>query len=615
MGYRNTGELLADLRRIGQLVEIHEPVDADLEAAAIQRRVFAVGGPAIFFANVKNCRFPMVSNLFGTMERMRYIFRDTVDQLARIVELGVDPTDLLRRPRLLFKVPWWAWRAFPRRVRTGPVLACQTTISQLPQLRSWPKDGGAFITLPQVYTEDPDRPGLLHSNLGMYRIQISGGKYSPDKQIGLHYQLHRDIARHHARALELGKPLRVNIFVGGPPAMTVAATMPLPPHLSELSFAGLLAGFRIPMIVRPGELAISAEADFCIVGHIEPGLLLPEGPFGDHLGYYSLQHDFPVIHVEKVYHRRDAVWPFTVVGRPPQEDSMFAKLIHEIVGPVVPRAIPGVKAVHAVDAAGVHPLCLAIGTEKYLPYEDPRRPRQLLTQAYALLGYGQISLTKYLFIVAEEDNPHLDINDIGEFFRHVLERVDWRRDLHFFTCTNMDTLDYTGPRLHEGSKLVVVAAGPPRRILPVALDGRIVLPVNLGFHDPRVVLPGILVVQGPRYQADSSGTDQAVARFASSFKKSDPINAFPLIVIVDDSDFAARTLENFLWVTFTRSNPASDTYGIEAFLHAKHWGCHGSLVIDARMKPTYPPPVEEDPQIVRRVEALAAPGKPLHGIL
>ncbi len=614
MGYRNTGELLADLRKIGQLIEIHEPVDADQEAAAIQRRVFAAGGPAIYFAHVKNCRFPLVSNLFGTMERVRYIFRDTLEHLSTIVQLGVDPTDLLRRPRLIFKAPWWAWRAFPRPVRWGPVLACQTTIDQLPQLRSWPQDGGAFITLPQVYTEDPARPGLLHSNLGMYRIQISGGRYQPNLQVGLHYQLHRDIARHHALALARGENLRVNIFVGGPPAMTVAATMPLPPHLSELSFAGLLAGFRIPMIVRPGNLPISAEADFCIVGSVEPGLL-PEGPFGDHLGYYSLEHEFPVIRVERVFHRRDAVWPFTVVGRPPQEDSMFAKLIHELVGPVLPRTVPGVKAIHAVEAAGVHPLCLAIGSERYIPYEDPRRPRQLLTQAYALLGYGQISLTKYLFIVAEEDNPHLDVYDVAEFFRHVLERVDWKHDLHFFTCTNMDTLDYTGSRLHEGSKVAVVAAGPPRRVLPVALDARMALPAHLGFTKPRVVLPGILVVEGPPYHPDSSGTDQAVARFAAFYKRTDPVNAFPLIVIVDDSDFTARRLENFLWVTFTRSNPASDTYGIEAFLHAKHWGCHGSLVIDARMKPGYPPPLEEDPAVVRRVEALAAPGKPLHGII
>ena len=615
MGYRNLQQLLADLRKIGQLVEIHEPVDADLEAAAIHRRVFAAGGPAIFFANVKNCRFPMVSNLFGTMARLRYIFRDTLDQLSRVVELGFDPTDLLRRPRLLLKAPFWAWQALPRKIRSGPVLACQTRIDQLPQLRCWPQDGGAFITLPQVYTEDPAHPGLLSSNLGMYRIQISGGKYIPNVQIGLHYQLHRDIARHHARAIELGQPLRVNIFVGGPPAMTVAATMPLPPQISELSFAGLLAGFRIPMICRPGQLAISAEADFCIVGYIEPGVLLPEGPFGDHLGYYSLTHDFPVIRVEKVYHRRDAVWPFTVVGRPPQEDSMFAKLIHELVGPVVPRAVPGVKAVHAVDAAGVHPLCLAIGSEKYIPYEDPRRPRQLLTQAYALLGYGQISLTKYLFIVAEEDNPSLDVHDVAEFFRHLLERVDWRRNLHFFTCTNMDTLDYSGNGLHQGSKLVVVAAGPPKRTLPVAFDARIILPRDLGFRNPRVVLPGILVIEGPPYRPDKTGTDNAVARFVASYKASDLINIFPLIVVVDDSDQTARNLENFLWVTFTRSNPATDVHGIDSFIAAKHWGCFGSLVIDARMKPGYPPPVEEDPKVVRRVEALAARGGPLHGII
>ena len=174
--------------------------------------------------------------------------------------------------------------------------------------------------------------------------------------------------------------------------------------------------------------------------------------------------------VEHVWHRRDAIWPFTVVGRPPQEDSVLGQLIHELVGPAIPRQIPGVRAVHAVDAAGVHPLLLAIGSERYVPYEEPRRPRELLTLANALLGHGQLSLAKYLWIVAAEDNPELDVRDVPEFFRHVLERVDWRRDLHFQTCTTIDTLDYSSGRLNEGSKVVIAAAGPPLRTLQAGCE-------------------------------------------------------------------------------------------------------------------------------------------------
>jgi 4-hydroxy-3-polyprenylbenzoate decarboxylase len=604
-----------DLEASKQLVRIEEPIDPYLEAAEIQRRVFHAGGPAIYFASVKGCRFPMVSNLFGTMKRLRYLFRDTLRAMERLVRLAVDPADALRRPRLHLATPWHAWHARPKLVRRGPALAHETAIDQLPQLKSWPDDGGAYITLPQVYTEDPDRPGLAGSNLGMYRIQLSGGDYEPNREVGIHYQIHRGIAAHHAAAIRRGEKLRVNVFVGGAPAMTVAAVMPLPEGMSELAFAGVLGGHRVPMIHRPGELPVYAEADFCITGYIEPKRELLEGPFGDHLGYYSLRHPFPVLRVEKVYHRDRPVWPFTVVGRPPQEDTMFARLIHELTGPVLPKAIPGLHAVHAVDAAGVHPLVLAIGSERYVPYEHRRRPAELLTLANAILGYGQLSLAKYLVIVAREDNPDLEVENVAEVFRHVLERIDWRRDVHFQTCTTIDTLDYSGEGLNQGSKVVLAATGPASRILPVAIDSRIKIPGHLGFRDPRVCLPGILVVQGPPFRPDATGADPAVERFCATYHRHDAINGFPLIVVVDDSPFAAATLNHFLWTTFTRSNPATDIYGIERFMVAKHWGCHGSLVIDARSKPHHAPPLVEDPDVTRRVDALGARGGPLHGII
>ncbi len=614
MGYRNLRECIQDLEAAGQLVRIEQPVDPYLEAAEIQRRVFRAGGPAVLYLRVKDCPFPMVSNLFGTMERMRYLFRDALESVARMVELGVDPTDLFRRPRMYLTAPLTARYARPRMVKRGPVLQCETTLGQLPQLVSWPDDGGAYITLPQVYTENPDAPGLGSANLGMYRVQISGGQYQQGVEAGLHYQIHRGIAAHHAAAIRRGEILRVNVFVGGPPAMTVAAVMPLREGMSELAFAGLLGRQRIAMVERPGQLPALAEADFCLAGYLEPGRRLPEGPFGDHLGYYSLAHEFPVMRVERVYHRKDAVWPFTVVGRPPQEDTMFGRLIHEIVGPVMPKAVPGVQAVHAVDAAGVHPLLLAIGSERYVPYEEPRRPRELLTLANAILGQGQLSLAKYLLIVAREDAPDLDIHDLPEFLRHVLERGDWRRDLHFQTSTTIDTLDYTGTGLNEGSKVVIAAAGPPQRKLPVAIDSRIRMPESLGFGDPRVCLPGILVVEGPTYSA-AGQRDTAIERFCAQYARADAINNFPLIVVVDDSDMAARNLENFLWVTFTRSNPAADIDGIEPFTLQKHWGCRGALVIDARIKPHHAPPLAEDPEVTKRVDALGAPFGPLHGVI
>lgn len=609
MSYATLRACVADLERTGRLLRIDDEIDPCLEAACIQRRVYQAGGPALLFRRVQGCRFPLISNLFGTLERTRFIFRQMLQAVRHLVELKVDPAVFWKNPWRYRDVPRTLWYLRPRFVASGPILAHTTTIRQLPQLVSWPRDGGAFITLPQVYTEDADRPGWRHANLGMYRVQLSGNAYVQDRQVGLHYQIHRGIGVHHAAALRKGCPFRVNIFVGGPPALTLAAVMPLPEGLPELAFAGALGGRRLRLIgSRNGELPIAADVDFCITGTVDSDKLLPEGPFGDHLGYYSLQHPFPVLNVDKVYHREDAIWPFTVVGRPPQEDTTFGQIIHEITGPIIPTVVHGVRAVHAVDAAGVHPLLLAIGSERYVPYTPRRRPQELLTSACALLGQGQLSLAKYVLIVAAEDNPELDIHDIPAFFRHLLERVDWRNDVHFHTRTTIDTLDYSGSGLNEGSKVVLAAVGPQRRELPATLPAGLQLPES--YAEPRVCLPGVLAVRAPRH-----GVRQEERGFGAFYGAADPINGFPLIVLVDDSNFTAQSLNNFLWVTFTRSNPASDIQGIgESIIH-KHWGCAGALVIDARIKSHHAPPLEDDPAVVRRVQALAAPGRVLHGII
>lgn len=606
-GYRSLRQCVEDLERHGHLRRVDVEIDARLEAAEIQRRVYQAGGPALLYTRVKGCKFPMVSNLFGSMERLRFMFRGTLASVRKLVELRTDPGALARRPWRYVGMPFIGLRLLPWGRRGGPVLAHETTISQLPQVVSWPDDGGAFITLPQVYSEDPDAPGFARSNLGMYRVQLSGGQYAADRQIGLHYQIHRGIGVHHAAAIRRGERLRVNVFVGGPPALTVAAVMPLPEGLPELAFAGALGGRRVRMVRRGDGLPFAGEADFVITGTIDPSLRLPEGPFGDHLGYYSLAHEFPVLNVERVYHRADAIWPFTTVGRPPQEDTAFGAFIHELTGPIIPTVLPGIHAVHAVDAAGVHPLLLAIGSERYVPYAPRRQPQELLTLASAVLGQGQMSLAKYLIICAREDAPALEIHDIAAFMRHVLARVDWRRDLHFHTRTTIDTLDYSGTGFNEGSKLVIAAVGEPVRELPTELPAGLNLPD--GFTAPRVCLPGVLAVQGPAHGL------RTAREFCAALDERAAINEFPLVVLVDDSEFVARTLNNFLWVCFTRSNPAVDVEGIGAEVVHKHWGCRGSLVIDARIKAHHAPPLIEDPAVTRRIDALAAAGGPLHGLL
>ncbi len=637
MGYRSLKSCVDDLAKHNQLVCIDAPVDAYLEAAAIHRRVFAAGGPAIYFAQVAGCRFPMVSNLFGDIDRARWIFRDTYRSVQRLIDLKIDPTRALKEPWKYATAPLGALRMLPGYSRRGAVLENQTTLGQLPQLTSWPRDGGPFVTLPQVYTEDVSSPGLMKSNLGMYRVQFGGNEYAED-EVGLHYQLHRSIGVHHKAAMAAGELFAVNIFVGGSPAMTLAAVMPLPEGMSELTFAGALAGRRIKMVRQAEGLPVYADADFAICGVVVDGVAKPEGPFGDHLGYYALQHDFPVLRVSKVYHRADAIWPFTVVGRPPAEDTAFGELIHDLTGPIIPTVLPGIKGVNAVDAAGVHPLLLAIGSERYMPWMKEPRPQELLTQASAILGQGQLSLAKFLWIANHSDDPLLDLHDIGSFFRHMLSRADWRRDLHFHTQTTIDTLDYSGEGFNAGSKLVVAAAGPPRFELATAVPDKLKLPA--GFAGAWVVLPGVLAVGAPKLPAPlfdydavrrgaQSGEQMETAglaaagkqstadrrRFCEAFGPDDPINQFRLILLVDDPAFVAESLNNFLWATFTRSNPATDVDGIAAFCRDKHWGCQGALVIDARIKPHHAPVVEEDPEITKKVESLATAGGPLRGLI
>jgi 4-hydroxy-3-polyprenylbenzoate decarboxylase len=357
-----------------------------------------------------------------------------------------------------------------------------------------------------------------------------------------------------------------------------------------------------------------AEADFVISGEIDQTRTKPEGPFGDHLGYYSLVHDFPVMRVTAVHHRPGAIWPFTVVGRPPQEDTSFGEFIHELTGPVIPTVLPGVKAVHAVDAAGVHPLLLAIGSERYVPYAQERQPQELLTIANAILGQGQLSLAKVLLIVAQEDDPTLDIHDIPAFLRHLLERLDPTRDLHFQTRTTIDTLDYSaGQGLNAGSKLVIAAAGPKRRTLATQLPEGLTLPDWC--QSARVVLPGILAITGPKITNTQAEYHPELLALGDHLRAhAERLAGFPWITLVDDAEFAAATLNNWLWMVFTRVDPATDVHGIGGLTFRKHFGCSGSIIMDARLKPHMAPPLLEDPQIVRRVDELCARGGPLHAL-
>lgn len=591
MIYKSTIDLVNDLEKHGHLIRIKEEVDPYLEMAAIQLRIFEQNGKAVLFENIKGCNFQAVSNMYGTSERSRFIFRDTFEKVQQMIELKNDPIKAIKSPFKNLSTGLLALKAIPKKKNSLPSYMKETTIDQLPLIQCWPNDGGAFITLPQVYSEDPKKPGVMNSNLGMYRVQLSGNDYELNKEIGLHYQIHRGIGVHQNKANKMGKPLKVSIFVGGPAANTLAAVMPLPEGLSEMTFAGALGGRKFNYTYVDG-YCVATDADFVITGDIYPNDTKPEGPFGDHLGYYSLTHDFPVMKVHKVYHRENAIWPFTVVGRPPQEDTQFGALIHDLAGSVIQHEIPGLHEVNAVDAAGVHPLLLAIGSERYTPYQKVKQPQELLTIANHILGKGQLSLAKYLFITNKEDNPDLNCHNIKRFFTHLLERVDWSRDLHFQTKTTIDTLDYSGTDINQGSKVVIAAVGDKKRTLLGSGPG----------EDFEMVLPGVVATNFTAF-TDYAQAEKEVNEYAQNLSATN-LEGIMVIVLADEASFLEQNLNNFLWVTFTRSNPAHDIYGVDSFTENKHWGCNGPLIIDARKKPHHAPELIKDKAVEKRVDEI-----------
>ncbi len=611
MGYRNLAECIADLEKHGHLVRIKEEVDPYLEMAAIHLRVFEKQGPALLFENVKGSPFKAVSNLFGTLARSKFMFRDSLPKVEQLVALRSDPIKALKNPFKYAGSALTALSALPLKQSLFKNTFQKTTIGSLPQIVNWPMDGGPFITMPQVFTEDIDKPGVMNANVGMYRIQLAGNDYVQDREIGLHYQIHRGIGVHQTKANAKGQPLKVSIFVGGPPSHPLAAVMPLPEGLSELTFAGALGNRRFRYFYDEEGFCISADADFVITGTVYPHENKPEGPFGDHLGYYSLTHPFPLMKVHNVYHKKDAIWSFTVVGRPPQEDTSFGALIHEITGSAIPEEIHGLKEVNAVDAAGVHPLLFAIGSERYTPYLKDRKPQEILTIANHILGKNQLSLAKYLLIAAREDDESLSTNNIAGFLQHVLERIDPSRDLHFYTNTTIDTLDYSGDGLNAGSKVVFAVAGAKKRELAESLPSDLNWPAPFGLG--QIAIPGVLALQAGPY-LHAAQAKQEISLLKEKLQAVD-LSGLPLIVLCDDAPFTAANVNNLVWVTFTRSNPAADIDGINDFSRDKHWGCTGPIIIDARKKPHHAPELIKDEAIEKRVDRLGVQGASLYGII
>jgi len=550
------------LTRENEITTIETEVDPYLEAAEIHRRVIERGGPALLFKRVKGSRYPVVTNLFGTKRRIDLAFgpkpEAIVRELAQVSESLLPP-----RPAEL-----WQHRALGREVlklgtkntRRSPVTQVRdepARLDELPVLTTWQEDGGPFITLPLVYTENPI---TKKHNLGIYRMQVYDAHTT-----GLHWQIQKGGGFHYAEAERLGQSLPVTVFLGGPPALILAAIAPLPEDVPELVLASLLAGEKLKLTQDPlgGPHRLAAEAEFALVGKAPPDKRKPEGPFGDHYGYYSLQHDYPVFEVDAVFHRRDAIYPATVVGKPRQEDFFIGDYLQQLLSPLFPLVMPGVRDLWTYGETGFHSLCAAVVKERY--------GREALVSGFRILGEGQLSLTKFLLLT---DAPQ-DLHDFPRLLEHVLARFDPQTDLFIFANVSMDTLDYTSGKVNEGSKAIMLGLGEARRELPREFRGAL----PQGFSAAEVFCGGCVVVQGRSYAEDP----EQAARLAKDRLFAD----WPLVVLHDDASVAQST-KDFLWSTWTRFEPASDIYAADTKVIRHHLAYTGPIVIDARTKPGFP---------------------------
>jgi UbiD family decarboxylase len=563
---------LAALRRERDLVEIAAPVDPRLEVAEIHRRAIAAGGPALLFTNVKGSDFPLVTNLFGTARRAELAFGQRPLRLVkRLVELA--QTLLPPTPGKLWgarDVLGDALRIGLRRRSSGPVLDVVTRdvrLDLLPALTCWPDDGGPFVTLPLVYTESPEAPGPGRSNLGMYRLHVYDSHTT-----GMHWQIGKGGGFHHAQAEARDEALPATVFIGGPPALILSAIAPLPENVPELMLASLIAGEKLPLVPGPGSHRLIGSAEFALSGRVPSGVRRPEGPFGDHYGYYSLRHDYPVFEVESLARRRDAIYPATVVGKPRQEDFFIGDLLQDLLSPLFPLVMPGVRSLWSYGETGYHSLAAAVVQERYR--------REALVSAFRILGEGQLSLTKFLLVT---DRP-VDLRDFRATLIHILERAQPETDLYLFSNTSMDTLDYTGPAVNQGSKGVLLGLGNPVRSLPRSFSAAVV-PPGLTVH---VFCPGCLVLGGPSFAEDP----EAGSRLASH-----PAFAnWPLLVLTDEPERAIRSPMNFLWTTFTRFEPAADVHAASRRIARSHIVHTPPILIDARKKPGLPAELSCDPE-------------------
>ncbi|MBV8490925.1 MAG: menaquinone biosynthesis decarboxylase [Candidatus Eremiobacteraeota bacterium] len=442
MPYASLREFVERLRAAGELHTISATVDPRLEISEITDRVVKAGGPALLFTDVKGSRFPVLTNQFGTQRRMSMALDasrldEVAQRIRKLIDVSPPGTSLLEKAGALMKLAPLA-NAVPKILGSGSVqqvLMREPDLTKLPVLTTWPLDAGPFITLPLVITKDPHtgRP-----NVGMYRMQVYNAK-----ETGMHWQRHKQ-GRAHAQAW--GAKIPVAVAIGTDPVLTYAATAPLPPVLDEFAFAGLLRGKPVELIpAKTVELNVPAEAEFVLEGYVDNEDLRLEGPFGDHTGVYSLADRYPTFHVTCITHRRDPMYPATVVGKPPMEDAWLGKATERLFLPLLQMVLPEVVDMNLPVEGGFHNLAIVSIRKSY-----PGHAKKVMN---ALWGLGHMMMLTRVLVIVDAD---VDVSDPRSVAWFVLNNLAPERDVVTMPGP-VDDLDHGSYSVAYGTKLGIDA--------------------------------------------------------------------------------------------------------------------------------------------------------------
>ncbi len=579
MPFRNLASFVSFLESKNDLVRIKAEVDPVLEITEIVLRVIKHKGPALLFENVKGSSFPLLVNALGAERRVEWALgrkpSEVGKDLAHFAEGMMPPS-----PQKIWEGRSTLGRVLsmrPKFVSSPPVrenVIEPANLDKLPIAQSWPEDGGRFITFPLVVTKSPDDQ---KQNMGVYRMHV----YGPDRT-GMHWQIGKGGGYHYQQAERNGKALPLTVVLGADPILMMCGILPLPEGISEIAFSGFLRGEATRLTqMCDNDISVPAEADFVLEGEVPPQERKMEGPYGDHFGHYSLAAEFPVFHIKRIWHRKDAIFPIAVVGKPPQEDQVIGDAVQEMLLPLLKIMHPEITDLWAYMEAGFHNLIVASVNQRF--------EKEAVKTGLWILGEGQLALSKCVVLV----DSNVNARSFPDVLKAIAQNFDPTEDFILLPGTSQDTLDFTSFKMNLGSKMILDATSSPRHKKKQAVTG-----LNLDAIrkiDNRI--QNVRLWEGALLAIQVSGGGREILEKMLSLPD---ISDVPLVAAIS-TDVPLEDPTLLMWGLFTRFDCARDTFFQKAEIKGGHPAYQGPFFIDATWKTGYPKGLEMDKSIIEKV--------------